>query len=145
VLGGVWSDWLLRRRWSLTSARKTPIVAGMLMSMAMVVCNYTDVQWLVVAIMAVAFFGKGVGALGWAVVSDTVPREIAGLSGGLFNMFGNISSITTPIVIGYIIQTTGSFDGALVFVGANALVAVVSYLVIVGDIKRFVLKTAPAV
>lgn len=135
VLGGVWSDWLLRRRWSLTSARKTPIVAGMLMSMAMVVCNYVDVQWLIVAIMAVAFFGKGVGALGWAVVSDTVPREIAGLSGGLFSMFGNISSITTPIIIGYIIEGTGSFNGALLFVAANAAVAILSYLVIVGEIR----------
>jgi ACS family glucarate transporter-like MFS transporter len=99
-----------------------------------------DAQWLVVAIMALSFFGKGVGALGWAVVADTVPREIAGLSGGLFNMFGNISSITTPIVIGFIIQTTGSFNGALVFIGANALVAIVSYLLVVGEIKRFELK-----
>jgi ACS family glucarate transporter-like MFS transporter len=143
VLGGVWSDWLLRRGWSLTAARKTPIVVGMLLSMSMIVCNYVDAQWLVVLVMAVAFFGKGVGALGWAVVSDTVPREIAGLSGGLFNMFGNISSITTPIIIGYIIQSTGSFDGALVFVGANAFVAVLSYLIVVGDIKRLKLRRVP--
>ena len=140
VLGGIWSDFLLRRGWSLTSARKTPIVAGMLMSMSMIVCNYVDAQWLVVAIMALAFFGKGVGALGWAVIADTAPREIAGLSGGLFNMFGNISSITTPIVIGYIIQGTGSFDGALLFIAANALVAIVSYLVVVGEIRRFHLR-----
>jgi ACS family glucarate transporter-like MFS transporter len=145
VLGGVWSDLLLRRGWSLTASRKTPIVVGMLLSTSMVVCNYVDEQWLVVVIMALAFFGKGIGALGWAVVSDTVPKEIAGLSGGLFNMFGNISSITTPIVIGYIIQGTGSFNGALVFVGANALVAVFSYVVIVGEIKRLKLtKVAPA-
>jgi ACS family glucarate transporter-like MFS transporter len=104
--------------------------------------THVDAQWLVVVIMALAFFGKGIGALGWAVVSDTCPREIAGLSGGLFNMFGNISSITTPIVIGYIIQSTGSFNGALVFVGANALVAVLSYLVIVGEIKRMHLRKA---
>jgi ACS family glucarate transporter-like MFS transporter len=58
-------------------------------------------------------------------------------------MFGNISSITTPIIIGYIIQRTGSFDGALVFIGANAAVAVISYLVIVGEIKRLVLKHTP--
>lgn len=143
VLGGVWSDFLLRRGWSLTASRKTPIVAGMLLSMSMIVCNYVDAQWLVVVVMALAFFGKGIGALGWAVVSDTVPREIAGLSGGLFNMFGNISSITTPIVIGYILQATGSFNGALVFVGANAAVAVLSYLVVVGEIKRLVLKPLP--
>jgi ACS family glucarate transporter-like MFS transporter len=98
-----------------------------------------------VFIMALSFFGKGVGALGWAVMSDAAPREIAGLSCGLFNMFGNISSITTPIIIGAIIQSTGSFNGALVFIGANALVAILSYLFIVGDIKRLVLtKTEPA-
>jgi ACS family glucarate transporter-like MFS transporter len=145
VLGGVWSDFLIRRGWSLTKSRKVPIVAGMLLSMTMILCNYVDAEWLVVFIMALSFFGKGVGALGWAVMSDAAPREIAGLSCGLFNMFGNISSITTPIIIGAIIQSTGSFNGALVFIGANALVAILSYLFIVGDIKRLVLtKTEPA-
>lgn len=90
--------------------------------------------------MTLAFFGKGIGALGWAVVADTSPKQIAGLSGGLFNTFGNIASITTPIVIGYIISATGSFKWALVYVGANALVAVLSYLVIVGPIKRIELR-----
>ena len=60
----------------------------------------------------------------------------SGLNGSLFNMFGNSAAITTPIVIGYILQGTGSFDGALIFIGANALVAVFCYLVIVGEIKR---------
>lgn len=139
VLGGVFSDFMLRMKFSLSVARKTPIVAGMLLSMAMIACNYTDIQWIVVALMALSFFGKGIGALGWAVMSDTAPKEITGFAGGVFNMCGNLSSITTPIVIGYIIQITGSFNGALVFVAANALVAAVSYLVIVGEIKRMVL------
>ena len=138
VLGGVFSDFMLRMKFSLSVARKTPIVLGMLMSMIMVACNYTDIQWLVVALMALSFFGKGIGALGWAVMSDTAPKQITGFAGGVFNMCGNLSSITTPIVIGYIIQITGSFNGALVFVAANALVAAVSYLVIVGEIKRMV-------
>ncbi|BAI74943.1 glucarate transporter (plasmid) [Azospirillum sp. B510] len=140
ILGGVMSDVMLRRGYSLTAARKTPIVLGMVMSMAMIACNYTDLQWVIVALMALAFFGKGIGALGWAVMSDCAPKEITGLSGGVFNMCGNLSSISTPIVIGYIIQTSGSFNGALVFVGANALIAAVSYLVIVGEIKRMELK-----
>jgi MFS transporter, ACS family, glucarate transporter len=142
VLGGIISDRLLARGFSLTAARKTPIVLGMLMSTTMVFCNYAEAQWLIVAIMAFAFFGKGIGALGWAVISDTAPREIAGLSGGVFNTFGNVSAITTPIIIGYIIQRTGSFDGALVFVGANAIVALLAYLVIVGEIRRLELRSA---
>jgi ACS family glucarate transporter-like MFS transporter len=140
VLGGVISDWLLRRGHSLTLARKLPIIAGLMLSTSIVVCNYVQLEWVVVAFMALAFFGKGVGALGWAVMSDTSPKQIAGVSGGLFNMFGNLASISTPIVIGYIISTTGSFKWALVYVGANALVAVFSYLVIVGPIKRVELR-----
>jgi ACS family glucarate transporter-like MFS transporter len=140
VLGGVISDTLLRRGNSLSVARKTPIVCGMLLSMSMIICNYVDADWMVVCFMALAFFGKGIGALGWAVVSDTSPKQIAGLSGGLFNTFGNLSSISTPIIIGYIIAATGSFKMALVFVGANALVAAISYLFIVGEIKRIELK-----
>ncbi|UXH79184.1 MFS transporter [Roseateles amylovorans] len=140
VLGGVISDWLLRRGHSLTFARKLPIVVGMLLSTTMVACNYVGIEALVVGIMALAFFGKGLGALGWAVVSDTSPKEIAGLSGALFNTFGNVAGIVTPIVIGYIVQTTHSFNGALVFVGAHALIAVLSYLLVVGEIKRVELK-----
>lgn len=140
VLGGYISDRMIRRGYSLTVARKTPIVCGMLMSVAMIGCNYVHAEWMVVALMALAFFGKGIGALGWAVVSDTSPKEISGLSGGLFNTFGNTAGITTPIVIGYIVSATGSFKWALVFVGLSALVAVFSYLVVVGEIKRVELK-----
>jgi ACS family glucarate transporter-like MFS transporter len=136
ILGGVFSDALIRRGHSLTVARKTPIVAGMLLSVSMVACNYVHAQWAVVGIMALAFFGKGIGALGWAVVSDTSPRQIAGLSGALFNTFGNTAAITTPIVIGYLVKGSGQFASALVFVGANAIVAMLSYLLVVGEIKR---------
>jgi hypothetical protein len=45
----------------------------------MIACNYADNQWVVVGIMAAAFFGKGIGALGWAVVSDTAPKEASAL------------------------------------------------------------------
>ncbi|MDI5536327.1 hypothetical protein MJM28_31225, partial [Salmonella enterica subsp. enterica serovar Montevideo] len=44
----------------------------------------------------------------------------------LIDMFGNISGIVTPIAIGYIVGTTGSFNGALIYVGVHALVAIIS-------------------
>lgn len=140
ILGGILSDFLLKKGYSLTVARKVPIVLGMLLSMSMLACNYVDVQWMIIAIMALAFFGKGLGALGWAVNSDTAPKQIAGLSGGLLNTCGNLSSITTPIAIGYIIQSTGSFNGALLYVVVHAFIAIVSYLFVVGEIKRVELK-----
>ncbi|HTD06367.1 MFS transporter [Undibacterium sp.] len=140
VLGGVISDTLIKRGYSVSMARKTPIVSGMLLSMSMIVCNYVSADWIVVFVMSAAFFGKGIGALGWAVVADTAPKEAGGLSGALFNTFGNAAGITTPIVIGYILQATGSFSGALVFVGANAAVVILAYLFVVGEIKRVEFK-----
>jgi ACS family glucarate transporter-like MFS transporter len=136
IVGGWISDRLSKAGYSLSVSRKVPIVMGMLLSMSMIFCNYIETDMLVVAVMSLAFFGKGVGALGWAVVADTSPKQAGGLSGALFNTFGNTAGITTPIVIGYIVQGTGSFAGALVYVGANAAVAIACYLFIVGDIKR---------
>jgi ACS family glucarate transporter-like MFS transporter/ACS family D-galactonate transporter-like MFS transporter len=140
VLGGVASDALIRRGHSLTVARKVPIVGGMLLSVCIIGCNYVSTDWIVVALMSLAFFGKGIGALGWAVVADTSPKEAIGLSGSIFNMFGNVAGIVTPIVIGYLVAQSGSFNGALVFVGVNALLTVFSYLVIVKDIRRVELR-----
>lgn len=140
VLGGLFSDYLIKRGSSLTVARKVPIVMGMLLASSIILCNYTDNTALVVALMALAFFGKGFGALGWPVISDVAPKEIVGLCGGVFNVFGNVASIATPLVIGYMVKELHSFNGALVFVGCSALMMVVCYLFVVGDIKRMELK-----
>ena len=140
VLGGLFSDYLIKRGSSLTVARKVPIVMGMLLASSIILCNYTDNTALVVALMALAFFGKGFGALGWPVISDVAPKEIVGLCGGVFNVFGNVASIATPLVIGYMVKELHSFNGALVFVGCSALMMMVCYLFVVGDIKRMELK-----
>jgi sugar phosphate permease len=99
-------------------------------------------QSAVVAIMGLSFFGKGFGSMGWPMVADTAPKEVAGLAAGVFNTFGVIPAIVTPIVIGYLVQNRGSFNSALVFVGSNALVTIFAYLVIAGDVKRIELKKA---
>ena len=123
VLGGVSSDALLRGGRSLTFARKAPIVAGMLLSVTIIACDYTNVQAAVMFLMSLAFFGKGFVALGWTVIADTSPKELIGLNGGLFNLFGNI---TTPPAIGYLVKKSGSYNQALIFVGAAALLAIFS-------------------
>jgi len=61
---------------------------------------------------------------------------MVGLNGALFNLIGNLAGITTPIIIGYLVKSTGSFDDVLIFVGMTALLAVVCYGPIVGEIKR---------
>ena len=143
VLGGILSDLLLKKGVALSPARKIPIIVGLVISCAILLCNYTDSQVLIMTFMAIAFFGKGVAALGWAVMSDAAPREATGLSGSIFNLFGNAAGIFTPIGIGYILAATNnSWDMALLFVFAHSIVAMVSYLFITGTIRRVVLRTA---
>jgi ACS family glucarate transporter-like MFS transporter len=136
ILGGVASDKLLHRGKSLSFARKAPILVGMALSVTMIACNYARAQGLMLTLMSISFFGKGLGALGWTVISDTSPKGMIGLNGALFNLIGNMAGITTPIIIGYLVEKTGSFDDVLIFVGLTALCAIVSYGPIVGEIKR---------
>ncbi|HEU4550673.1 MAG TPA: MFS transporter, partial [Rhizomicrobium sp.] len=141
VLGGVLSDLLLKKGVPLSRSRKTVILLGLVISCAILLCNYTDSQALIMLFMSIAFFGKGVAALGWAVMSDAAPREATGLSGSIFNLFGNAAGIFTPIGIGYILASTGNnWDLALVFVFAHSIIAMISYGFITGEIKRVVLK-----
>jgi ACS family glucarate transporter-like MFS transporter len=140
LLGGVISDWILKKTGSVTRARKTPLLIGMLLATAIVLCNYVDDEWLMVVIMSVAFFGKGIASLGWAVVSDTSPKELAGVTGGIFNTFGNTAGIVTPIVIGYLVAATGSFETTLWFLAAHCIVTILAYFLIVGKIERLELK-----
>jgi ACS family glucarate transporter-like MFS transporter len=91
---------------------------------------------MVMVFMSIAFFGKGFGALGWPVISDTSPKGLVGVNGGLFNLIGNLAGVTTPIIIGYLVGRTGSFRYALIFVAATAVMAIVAYLPIVGEIRR---------
>jgi ACS family glucarate transporter-like MFS transporter len=140
ILGGFVSDKLLRAGRSLTFARKAPIIAGMTLAMSLMLCNFAHTQWAVLVLMSIAFFGKGFGALGWTVISDTSPRGMVGLNGGVFNLFGNIAGITTPIVIPILVQRTGSYNLALVFVALSALMAIVSYAFIAGPIRRLTVE-----
>jgi ACS family glucarate transporter-like MFS transporter len=141
VLGGVLSDLLLRKGMPLSTARKIPILLGLVISCAILACNFTDSRILVLSFMAIAFFGKGVASLGWAVMSDAAPREATGLSGSIFNLFGNLAGIFTPLVIAYILAASGNnWELALIFVFAHSIVAMVSYAFIAGEIKRVVLR-----
>ena len=143
ILGGIISDELLRRGYSLSFSRKLPIMAGMALSMTIIACNYAGSQSIMLLFMSISFFGKGIGALGWTVISDTSPKGMVGMNGALFNLCGNLAGVTTPLIIGYIVEKTHSYNGALVFVAVIAFCAIVSYGPIVGEIKR--LELAPAI
>ncbi|MEM1504630.1 MFS transporter [Domibacillus sp. 8LH] len=136
LVGGYWSDWMVKKGVSVSKARKTPVILGLLGACTIIAANYTTSIGLVIAVMSFAFFAQGMSAITWTLVSDIAPKELVGLAGGVFNLAGNLSAIVTPIVIGMIVSQTGSFNGAIVFVGVVALIGALTYIFVVGEVKR---------
>jgi D-galactonate transporter len=133
--GGFISDAILRRGGTLTTARKIPAAVGMLLATSIALSNFSDSTTVIVCIMIGAFLGKGIGSLGWAITTDIAPPQAMSFVGATMNACGNIAGIVTPIVIGYLVEATGSFDMALWFVAAHGLLAVVA-LAVMGTIQR---------
>lgn len=139
LFGGWWSDRMLRKGKSPNVARKLPIILGLLLATTIVSANFVDDNRVVIAILSLAFFAQGMAALGWTLVSDIAPEGMLGVTGGVFNLAANLAGIVTPIVIGAIVATTGSFFYALAFIGLVALMGALSYIFILGDVERIVL------
>ncbi len=108
LFSGVFSDFLLRKGVSLGVARKGPIIVGLLLTVAMIGANFTDSTAMVIVFLSIAFFGNGLASITWSLVSALAPERLLGLTGGMFNFIGNLSSIATPIVIGLLV-TDDSF------------------------------------
>jgi ACS family D-galactonate transporter-like MFS transporter len=136
LTGGTLSDLLLKRTGSANLARKLPIIAGLILASTIVAANFVDNDALVIAVMSLAFFGQGMCNLGWTLITDVAPRELVGLTGGLFNLFANTAGIVTPLVIGFIVAITGSFYWALAYIAMLAVLGALCYIFVVGDVRR---------
>jgi MFS transporter, ACS family, D-galactonate transporter len=135
IVSGYISDILVKRGKSLGVARKTPVIIGLLLSISIIGANFVNKPGLIILFMTFAFFGNGLASITWVFVSTLAPKEMVGLTGGVFNFIGNIASIVVPIVIGYL-ANGGSFAPALVFIAALGLVGALSYTFLVGKVER---------
>jgi ACS family D-galactonate transporter-like MFS transporter len=142
ILSGLLSDFLVRRGWSAGVARKTPVIAGLLLTTTIVGANYVDDPSYVILFLSLAFFGNGMASITWVFVSLLAPRHLIGLAGGVFNFCGNLSSIAVPIVIGHLVKA-GNFAPALVFIATVAVMGVCSYVFVVGKIEPIEVAAKP--
>jgi len=136
LLAGWWSDRLLARGRSISVARKAPVITGLAVASVIVAANFVQSSTFIVAILAIAFFAQGMSGSSWSVISEIAPPAQLGLVGGLFNACGNLAGIVTPAAIGLIVQATGSFAGALYFVGGVALLGAGAWIFVVGPLER---------
>lgn len=135
LCSGVLSDWLMRRGASQGFARKLPIISGLLISTCIIGANYVSSTDWVIAFMTIAFFGNGFASITWSLVSGLAPARLLGLTGGVFNLIGNLSAIATPIVIGLLVDGA-DFSRAITYIAAMALAGSLSYGLLVGKVER---------
>jgi ACS family D-galactonate transporter-like MFS transporter len=135
LCSGQISDAIVRRGADIGTARKIPVIFGLLLSMSIVGANFVEQQSLVILFMTLAFLGNGLASISWTFVSALAPPDMIGLTGGMYNFIGNSSAIFVPIIIGFLIRG-GNFEPALVFVSLCALVGASSYLFLVRNVKR---------
>ncbi|WP_429902653.1 MFS transporter [Heyndrickxia ginsengihumi] len=135
IASGYVSDLLVKRGAALGVARKTPIIVGLLLSISIIGANFVEKPSMVILFMTLAFLGNGLASITWVFVSTLAPKNLVGLTGGVFNFIGNIASIVIPIVIGFLVKG-GNFAPAIVFIAALGLIGALSYIFLVGKVKR---------
>ena len=135
LLSGLVADRMVRKGKSIGFARKTPIICGLLLSTCIMGANYTNDPFWIMVLMGLAFFGNGFASITWSLVSSLAPVRLIGLTGGVFNFVGGLGGITVPLVVGYLAQDYG-FAPSLIYIAAVAFMGALSYIFLVGDVKR---------
>lgn len=122
--------------------QRVVIVVSMLFLILMPFLMGTTASWLT-ATLWLSLLALG-GAFSFAPVFALIPYaarqgpEVAGVSFGLFNTLGNIGSFISPVMIGYVLDTTGSFSLGFSIIGAVAVLGLLGALLI--RIESFKLK-----
>jgi len=137
-LGGFTSDWLLRRGWSATAARKTCLVTGMLLSSSIALSVFVENDLVCLSLFALAYASLSfAGANVWVIVGEIAPTpgHVASI-GGVQNFAGNLAGIFITTFTGVMLTITkGSFIIPLSVAGALCIIGACSYLFIVGKIE----------
>jgi len=136
-LGGFTSDALYRRGWSLTAARKTCLVGGMLMSSVITLSVFAPNVYLALVCFAIAYGSLAFTAASiWSLPGDVAPTpaHVASI-GGIQNFASNLAGIVTTTFTGVMLTiTSGSFIVPLVVAGVFCVLGAGTYLFMVGEI-----------
>jgi len=105
TVGGLATDWLLKRTGNARLARRTVAIVGMLGCVVFIVpaALAEDAYTAVYCLTGAGFFLECTIGPSWAVPMDT-GGKYAGTVSGMMNMAGNIGGALSPLVFGYLAQ-----------------------------------------
>jgi len=136
VIGGWLIDHLIRGGNDETRVRKTVLVTGMLLGLAVFGAAFTTNPALAIIWISVALGGLAAAApVGWSIPALIAPKGGAATVGGIMNFVNNLMGAVAPIVTGFIVGVTGSFNGAFLIAGIALLIGIFAYVVLLGRIE----------
>lgn len=147
MLGGYLSDWLFRKGFSLTFARKSCLVLGLLLSSVISLATYTDSIPLIITLLSISYASIAFSAaVVWSLPADVAPgSEYVGTIGGIQNFAGNLAGIISSSFTGIMLSmNNGSYEVPLVATGIICLIGALSYIFIVGKIEPLGLGASDA-
>ena len=109
LLGGITTDKLVRR-WGLVWGRRGVGIAGCAASAAFLLAGL-QVKAMPAAILLISLAPAACDftlASSWATCAD-IGGPLAGTISGAMNMVGNVGSVLSPILMGFLVQTTGKW------------------------------------
>ncbi|MGB5887887.1 MAG: MFS transporter [Acinetobacter venetianus] len=128
VIGAFLSDKLGRRAVQVFGGL---LVAGTFMYVMVLMTE----PHLVIAAMSLSAMAWGFGvAAVFALLARVTTADVGATAGGIFNGLGNFASAIAPVLIGYIVMQTNSFNLGITFLAA---VAVIGSFFLVPLLKRY--------
>jgi MFS transporter, ACS family, D-galactonate transporter len=135
VVGGWLIDHLIARGYPETPVRKTVLVSGMLLGLAVFGATLTTSPVWAVVWISVALSGLAAAApVGWSIPSLIAPRGGTATIGGIMNFFNNMMGVVAPVTTGYIVAATHSFTGAFLTAGVVLIVGILAYVFLLGSL-----------
>ncbi len=124
-IGGGWfSSHLLKGGWTLNSSRKLAMLMCALAVVPIMLAAQTANLWIAVSLVALAAAAhQGWSANLFTLASDMFPKQAVGSVVGIGGMAGAIGGMFIALIVGEILQRTGSYIPIFVIAGSAYLVA----------------------
>jgi MFS family permease len=121
------SDRLLRGRDRAAGTRRWMVAAMLLISSVVLLTPFVGNIWIILILVTVSLTGTSAATgLNSALLADLLPSSsYAGTANGVLVVGGNIFGLMAPIVTGYVIASTGSYDAAWIISGLLLLAGMV--------------------
>lgn len=143
IVGGRGSDILIKRGWPIVRARKVFLVLGMALAMVCLLTAYVNSLSAAIACLSVAVFGIFLtNSVVWAANAEVSPLHHEGVVAAIENCFGNIGGLLAPIIVGFLLQATGSWAIPMASAAVVALLGAGVYLFMLSDEALFVKPAA---